>query len=113
MKKLQLMEELSRIKKMMIEQDSDELNMSDYTSELPNEKDGKTYPFLVDDEVTYTISTAIDLLNNIMDSADMDEKQRRDLLVLIEHLLHDASNEVSHEMSTDEVIEIWNNITNN
>jgi hypothetical protein len=117
-----LNEELSRIKKMMIEQENnynseesgeDQLDMSDYETELSNERDGKTYPFLVDDEVTYTISTSIDLLNQIKDNVEMDEKEKRDLIVLITNLLENASDEVSHEMSTDEVIELWNNISNN
>ncbi len=113
MKKLLISEELSRIKKLMIEQensyDSDESN--DF--ELSYKKDGKIYPFLVDEEETYTIETSIDLLYQVINNSDMDEKEKRNLLVFISNLLEEALNEVSHEMSTDEATKIWDSISTN
>lgn len=113
MKKLVLSEELSRIKKLMIEQEDNYDSDEQYDSELSHEKDGKTYPFLVDEDETYTIATSIDLLDQVLNNSEIDENEKRKFLVFISYLLHEALDEVSHEMSTDKAIKIWDEISNN
>jgi hypothetical protein len=113
MKKLVLTEELSRIKKLMIEQENNYDSDESGSVEFSHERDGKTYPFLVDDDIVDTIPASLDLLDRVIDNSDMDEREKRNLLVLISYLLHNALNEVSHEISTDEAIKIWDQISKN